>query len=72
MDRESIGHAKSGALRPGLRKQVAGRLVQDHVRLGTVKPPREPEQGVDLDRDMVRFLRDGACKRSSDDPIAHR
>jgi hypothetical protein len=67
MDRESIRHTKSDALRPGFCKQVAAPLAQDHVRLGTIKPPREREQSIDLDRDMVRFLRDGACKRSSDD-----
>jgi hypothetical protein len=34
------------------------------VRFGMVKrPPSDHEPGVDSDPEMVRFLRDGACKR---------
>ena len=34
------------------------------VRLGMVKRPRpDHEPGVDADPELVRFLRDGACKR---------
>ena len=64
MDRERIRHTKSGALRIGSRRKFAGRPAPDHdlgARLGTVKRPRE--QGADLYPEMVRFLRDGACKR---------
>jgi hypothetical protein len=66
MDRERIRHTKSGALRIGSRRKLAGRPGPDHdlgARLGTVKRPREQESGADLHPEMVRFLRDGACKR---------
>jgi hypothetical protein len=64
MKPERITREKSGAFRAAFRKKLAGHPAPANdlgAQLRTVKRPHA--SGRDLNPEMVRFLRDGACKR---------